>query len=94
MNSEDSRPFERVIDSSRQCLITEIYQRVEQLSLSEKAALAQHLLNTNELKVIVSSRATVDSAIQDMDHTALANALESIAKQVRRLDESSLDLGQ
>lgn len=91
MNSADNRPIENVIDSSGQSLITEIYQRIEHLSLPEKAALAQHLLNTNELSVVVSSSATVGNAIQHMDHTALGNTLESIAKQVRRLDKSSLD---
>ncbi|MEM8611180.1 MAG: hypothetical protein AAGF93_04100 [Cyanobacteria bacterium P01_H01_bin.105] len=83
-----------VIDANDETLVTDLYQKVEQLSLQQKAALAQYLLSTNELTVVVSSGATLDSAIQHMTHADLGNMLESIAEQVRRLDESSLDLGQ
>lgn len=86
MNNADNSPFKSVIDSSSDSLVTEIYQRIEELSPPEKAALAQHLLNTNELRVVVSSSATVDNAIQLMSHADLGNTLEAIATQVRRLD--------
>lgn len=72
---------------SSESLITDIYQSIEQLSVPEKAALAQHLISTNELTVIVSSRATVGNAIQQMDRIELGNALESIAEQVKRLSQ-------
>ena len=85
MNTADSRNFQNDLGSSAQRPIAEIYQCVEQLSLTERAALAQHLLNTNELTVIVSNRATVDKAIEQMDNIDLGNMLESIAEQVRRL---------
>ena len=83
-----------VIDANDETLVTDLYQKVEQLSRQQKAALAQYLLSTNELTVVVSSGATVDDAIQLMNHADLGNALECIAEQVRRLDESSVDLGQ
>ena len=94
MDELHSQEAKVVIDANDETLVTDLYQKVEQLSLQQKAALAQYLLSTNELTVVVSSGATVDDAIQLMNHADLGNALDSIAKQVRRLDESSVDLGQ
>ncbi|MEL6937054.1 MAG: hypothetical protein AAFO59_10335 [Cyanobacteria bacterium J06607_17] len=62
------------------------------VSLPVKAALAQNLISTNELTVVVSHQATVSDAIQNMNRLQLSNTLEEIAGQIRRLDQSSLDL--
>ena len=87
MDTTDGSNFEDVIDSSGQRLIAAIYQIIEQLSPVEKADLAQHLLNTNELTVVVKSHATVSDAIQGMDYDELGNTLESIAEQIKRLNQ-------
>ncbi|MEM6518920.1 MAG: hypothetical protein AAF722_06250 [Cyanobacteria bacterium P01_C01_bin.70] len=91
MNKLNNQGIEVVIGTNDENLVTDIYQKVEQLSLPAKAALAQHLISTNELTVVISGRTTVGNAIGQMDSTELGNTLESIAEQVRRLDESSLD---
>lgn len=87
MIESSNEDIKRNATESHPNLITDLYQRVEQLSLPAKAALAQHLISTNELTVVVSSRATVGNAIGQMDRTELGNALESIAEQVRRLNQ-------
>lgn len=86
MNNADNGLLKGAIDSDSNSSVAEIYQRIERLSPSEKAALTQHLLNTNELKVIISSNATINSAVQLMNHADLGDTLEAIAMQVRRLD--------
>lgn len=92
MNELNNQDIKVVVEANDLNSTTDIYQRVEQLSLPAKAALAQYLLSTNELTVIVSSRATVDDAIQNMDRIQLGNTLDEIAEQIRQLDQSSLDL--
>ena len=87
MGAQNNKDFRDLSTGNLDEVTTDIYGSVEQLSLPEKAALAQHLLSTNELKVVVTSRATVNDAIQQMDHTELGNTLESIAEQVLRLSE-------
>ncbi|MEM8544369.1 MAG: hypothetical protein AAGF66_10325 [Cyanobacteria bacterium P01_H01_bin.119] len=94
MGKLNNQGIEVVIGANDESLVTDIYQKVEQLSLPAKAALAQHLISTNELTVVVSSRATVDDVIQNMNHIALGNTLDAIADQIRQLDRNSLDLEQ
>ncbi|MFG6100544.1 hypothetical protein SPB21_35225 [Leptothoe sp. ISB3NOV94-8A] len=86
MDELNNQSIEVVISAHDKSLVTDIYQRIEQLSLPAKAALAQHLISTNELTVVVSSRTTVGNAIGQMDRTELGNTLESIAEQIRRLN--------
>ena len=92
MNESNNQGIKVVIEENDENLATDIYEKVEQLSLPAKAALAQNLISTNELTVVVSHQATVSDAIQNMDRLQLSNTLEEIAGQIRRLDQSSLDL--
>lgn len=92
MNELNNQGIKVVIGENDENLATDIYEKVEQLSLPAKAALAQNLISTNELTVVVSHQATVSDAIQNMDRLQLSNTLEEIAGQIRRLDQSSLDL--
>lgn len=85
MKNEENSSFEKITATNSQKPITDIYQSIEQLSLPEKAALAQHLINTNELSVVVNGTTTVNAAVQTMDRVQLGNTLESIAEQIRRL---------
>lgn len=87
MDSLNKTDIKVVIGTNDENLVAELYQKVEQLSLPAKAALAQHLISTNELTVVVSSRATVGGAIEQMDRIQLGNTLESIAEQVRQLSQ-------
>ncbi len=87
MNQSDKQDIDVVFETNGEVFVTDLYPIIEQLSLPEKAALAQHLISTNELKVVVSSRATVGDAIQAMDRIQLGHTLESIAEQVRRLHQ-------
>ena len=88
MNEADNQEIKVVLGENDNTLVADLYQKVEKLSLPAKASLAQHLISTNELTVVVSSRATVGNAIGQMDRTELGNTLESIAEQVRRLSQS------
>ena len=92
MNESNNQGIKVVIEENDENLATDIYEKVEQLSLPAKAALAQNLISTNELTVVVSHQATVSDAIQNMDRLQLSKTLEEIAGQIRRLDQSSLDL--
>lgn len=89
MDSLNKPDIKVVIGSNDENLVTDLYQKVEQLSLPAKAALAQHLISTNELTVVVSNRVTVGNAIEQMDRAELGNTLESIAEQVRQLSRHS-----
>lgn len=93
MDKSNKQGIEVVTTANGENLVTDIYQKVEQLSLPAKAALAQYLISTNELTVVVSRQATVSDAIHNMDLIQLSNTLNKIAEQIRRLDQSSLDLG-
>lgn len=94
MSELDNQNIEPVTEANDENLVTELYQKVERLSLPAKAALAQHLISTNELTVVASRRVTVDDAIQNMNRIALGHTLDAIANQIRQLDRSSLDLEQ
>ncbi len=71
MDSSDNGQLKRIIDTNSQTSVADIYQSIEQLSLPEKAVLAQHLPNTNELSVVVNSGAAVDAASKPMDRVQL-----------------------
>ena len=77
--------IQNVTGESREKHITELYQRIDQLSLLEKAALAQYLLNTKDIKVVATSHTAVEEAIRSMDYPELCQTLELIADQVRSL---------
>ncbi|EKU97125.1 hypothetical protein Lepto7375DRAFT_0999 [Leptolyngbya sp. PCC 7375] len=77
--------IQNVTGENREQSITEIYQRIDQLSLLEKAALAQYLLNTKDIKVVATSCTAVEEAVKNMDYLELCQTLELIADKVRNL---------
>ena len=77
--------IQNVTGENREQSITELYQRIDQLSLRDKAALAQYLLNTKDIKVVATSCTAVEETIRSMDYLELCQTLELIADQVRNL---------
>ena len=77
--------IQNVTGENREQSITELYQRIDQLSLLEKAALAQYLLNTKDIKIVATGCTAVEEAIRSMDYLELCQTLELIADQVRDL---------
>jgi hypothetical protein len=66
-------------------LLDEIYTRIERLSLHQKAAVAQHILRSNALSVVVTRRTDAKQPIQQMSYAELGDTLEAIASRLRKL---------
>jgi hypothetical protein len=69
--------------------LASLYQCVDRLPLHRKAALAQYILNTHELSVVVTNRPSVETVIQQMNPGELGDILESIAARVLTLEPPS-----
>lgn len=66
-------------------LFLELCRQSQRLSVGERARLAQYLINTDELIVAITSRASVSTVVQRMNQAELGELLELVSRRLTQV---------